>query len=1189
MERQVCWMQANSFIRNRYQRWLAALPILFAMLLVPLALWAQGGEATITGTVHDSTGAVVPGANVILTDQNSNAVRVTKSNGTGFFSFAAVPPGTYTVTVGMQGFSQYVQKNLAIHPLDQVSLRNIALKPGTASTTVEVNAEAADIVPVDTGEKSETIEAKQIQNLAIEGRNAVELLKILPGVVNQGGFNGEVTAFNGGVGSYNINGTRSDSLALTNDGADIVDPGCNCGAAVTPNVDMLSEVKVQTSNFSSENNKGPVVIQTVDKSGGAQFHGEAYYSLRDSSMNANDWQNNANHVAKPKSKFQYPGFNIGGPVLIPGTSFNKHRDKLFFFAGFEWMRQGVDLGLKRADVPTKAMREGDYTDASYIKSLFGYDVNALPCQPGAPDKTTGVVPPLPGYCAGVGLINPASFDPGGRVLVNQYPLPNADPSKTQGYNYLSDIVNPQNRDQQLVRIDYNISNNTKLYSRFNRENETEPYPYGLWWNPSDVPYPSNIIGGNTSRSLSTSLTNVFSPTMTNELVVAITRLDLPNTLNDPKKVSRTALNYPYRGLYAPAEDVVPDVTDWGGGVAGIINPGGFTPALFADKWINSVTDNVSKVAGMHLFKFGAYYEHLTNDQPTNNYTMGFAVPTTWSGVSSGNAYADLLLGRIGDFQQSTANLTGNMAEDEFDFYGQDSWKATPRLTLNYGVRAYHLGWMYEKHGRIGVFVPSTYDPNSVQNGAVVKYTGIETHASNPAVPQSGFKQPGFRLAPTVGFAWDVTGNASTVLRGGFGTYYYRDQGNVFFGAIGNPPQEFNTEISGGHMLSDFDSMTPAGQVVNLNVLDPTDTRVPVTYSWSLTLSKKMPWSTVVEASYVANSSHNQENTSNVNLVPEGSELGMFNPGSSNDQSFRPYKSYQNISKGTHFLTQNYNSLQITASRQTGRVNYSVAYTFSKTLGTGGQYSAGSSVVDPFNTRGRSYGILPYDRTHILSVAYNVLLPNFGSKYLGNHAITNGVLNGWQFSGISQFQSGAPEYFGSNIAMDAVIDSGTTTAISNSDGSKQELAFDSRHIDGTPDSSAHPFTVCNPVANLAPQEIFNANCFQAPSIGKNGYYQLPYYIRGPWYNNNDLSAFKNFALGKNENRKLQLRFEAFNFMNHPLWGFIGNDPALHLRFDNYGGKPLDGVGGTATSTGKPAGFMTNKFGHRTVQIALKLFF
>ena len=1165
-------MQANHFLKKRYQKWLTALPILLGMLLLPLALWAQGGEATITGTVYDTSGAVVPGANVILTNQDSNAVRVTKSNGQGFFSFTAVPPATYTVTVGMKGFNEYVQKNLVVHAADELNVKNISLKPGASSTTVEVDAAAADAIPIDTGAKGVTIESKQIQNLAIIGRNAVELLKIIPGVVNSG-FDGETTAFNGGVGSYNINGTRGDSLALMNDGADVVDPGCNCGAAVTPNVDMLSEVKVQTSNFSSDTNKGPVVIQTIDKSGGAQFHGEAYYSLRDYHLNATDWQNNSTGVAKPQSRYQYPGFNIGGPVLIPGTSFNKDRNKLFFFGAFEWMRQGVDLGLKRAQVPTQAMRQGDFTNSTYINSLSGYDVNGLPCQP---DQNGNV----PSYCSSAGMISPQAIDPGGSALMNAYPLPNADPAKTGGFNYLSDIVNPQNRDQQLVRIDYNISNNTKLYSRYNRENETEPYPYGLWWNPSDVPYPSNVIGANTSRSLSTSLTNVFSPTLTNELVVAITRLDLPNTLSDPKKVSRTALNYPYRGLYQPGEDMIPSVTDWGGGVATMLNPGGFAPTLFADKWINSIADNVSKVAGTHLFKFGVYFEHLTNDQPTNNYDTGLMVPTTWSGVSTGNAYADLLTGRVGDFQQSTPNLTGNMAENEFDFYGQDSWKATSRLTLNYGVRAYHLAWMYEKHGRIGVFVPSAYDPNSVQNGVVSKYTGIETHATNSAVPMSGFKQPGFRVAPTVGFAWDVTGNASTVLRGGFGTYFYRDQGNVFFGAIGNPPQEMNTDISGGNMLSSFDQMTPSGQVVSLDVLDPNDTRVPVTYSWSLTLSKKVPWSTVVEASYVGNSSHNQENTSNLNLVPQGAELNMFNPGTSTDQSFRLYKAYQSISLGTHFLTQNYNSLQITASRQTGRVNYSLAYTFSKTLGTGGQFSAGSSVVDPFNTRGRSYGLLPYDRTHILSVAYNVLLPDFGTRYMGNHAVLNGVFNGWQFSGISQFQSGAPQFFGSNMLMDAVIDGDTTTAIPNADGTKQELSFDSRHIVGTPDSSAHPFTVCNPVANLAPQQIFNASCFQAPSIGNNGYYQLPYYIRGPWYNNNDLSAFKNFALGKNENRKLQVRFEAFNFMNHPLWGFLGNDPGMHLKYDNYGGKPLND---------QTAGYMTNKFGHRTVQIAVKFFF
>ncbi|MHB8736235.1 MAG: carboxypeptidase-like regulatory domain-containing protein, partial [Terriglobales bacterium] len=1080
--------------------------------------------------------------------------RVSISNGNGFFSFNAIPVGTYSVITSNPGFITYTKKDIDLHASDRVQVSGIVLKTGGVSQTVEVSAEAEALVPTDTGEKSQTITSKQVENLAIVGRNAVELLKILPGVVNTG-YTGEVTAFNQGVGSYNINGTRNDTLAIVNDGADTIDPGCNCGSSVTANVDMIAEVTVKTANFSSENNKGPVVIESVDKSGGNKFHGEGYYYLRDHSMNANDWQSNAAGTPRPKSRFQYPGFNIGGPVLIPGTGFNKNRDKLFFFAGVEYQRQGVDLGLKRAVVPTAAMRAGDFTNSSYIKSLNGGDVNGLPCQ----------ATPLPSYCSGQGTIATSSFDPGGIVLNNLYPLPNADPATHNGYNYLSQLVNPQNRKQMLFRVDYNISQNTKLYSRFNHETESEPYPYGEWWNPSDVPYPSNTLGSNHSNSLSTSLTSVFNPTLTNEVVVAATRLVLPNSFTDPNKVSRKALGYPYRGIYTPGEDIVPNVTDWGSGVANIISPGGFIPVLFANKWVNSITDNLSKVSGTHLLKFGLYLQHDTNDQPTSNRDQGDVVPTTWGGNSTGNAYADLLIGHIGQFGQSSSNITGLIAGNEFDGYAQDSWKVMPRLTLDYGARFFHMGWFYDKLGRIGIFDPSRYSASA----PISAYSGLYTHITDPKVPRSGFKTPSIRVAPHFGFAYDLSGKGDTVIRGGFGTYFYRDQGNVFFGAISNPPYALSSGQCCGFTLASLDSITPGAAKTSLNVLDPHDNRIPLTYSYSLTLSKRLPYGTVMEASYVGNSSHNQIYPSgyNINQVPEGSELGMVNPGTAQDDALRPYTSYQGINENFHGLTQHYDSFQLTASRQTGKLNYSAAYTFSKVLGVGGGFY-GASNLDSFNTRGRSYGPLSYDRTHALTVAYNYQAPDLGTK-LGGNPLLVGVLNGWQLSGISQFQSGGPlQANGLNF---------------NQTGGTGSDNITNRTIAGTPDTTLQPFLACDPTAGLTKNEYFNVSCFVAPSPGKNGLYQFRY-IHGPAYMNHDISAFKNFALGKDENRKIQIRVETFNTFNHPLNTF-NNTQQLNVRFKNYAQPAVSGQ----NATNPPVGFTNNKFGHRIVQLGVKFFF
>lgn len=1190
------------------------------LLFAPAPAAAQGSNGTISATVQDSSGAVVPAASVTLTNPATGDTRTTQTNRDGVFSFTAVPPGTYTVKVVHAGFNAYQRSGIVLHPTDVISLTGIVLKPGATQTTVEVSANAANIIPVDTGTKADTIQAKEIQNLAIVGRNAIQLLSIIPGVTYTPGgmpggpsYTGEQTSFGTGVGSFQVNGTRNDALAIVSDGADTIDPGCNCGSSVTPNVDAISEITVQTSNFTSDTNKGPVVIQIADKTGTSQFHGELYDQIRNYHLNANDWQNNATGVGRPQSNFSYPGFNIGGPILIPGTNFNHNRDKAFFFGEFEWMRQGVDQGLHRAFVPTAGTLAGDLSG-----DVTGVD-QSLATE--ACSKDTSAY-----GCLGPGTIDPTKIDPAGKILLGQLPAPNANPATTGGYNYLSDVIAQNNRQQTLIRIDYNFTQNTKFYARWDHETETQPQPYGLWWGGSTVPYPGNVVGSNFSNSLSLSLTNVLSPTMTNEMTAAITRLDLPNHFANPNAVSRSALNYPYKGVFQSGEDTTPTFTDWGNGGA-LVTGGGFAPIMFADKWTNTFTDNFSWNVGTHLLRFGAYFEHLTNDQPTNNEDMGQpSFGEAWGqgiaswdgGYGTDNYFGDMLLGLPFSFSQSTSNITGHMRENEFDFYAEDSWKATPHLTLNYGVRFYHDGWMYDSLGRLAAFLPSLYNASA----PVGDYSGVVTHNSDPSLPMSIYKPHALLPAPSFGFAYDISGKGTRVIRGGFGMNYYRDQGNVFFGAIGNPPyalsySDGNSQGSGHHLLSDYNSITPQNIQTGLNVLDPNDNHVPVTYSYSLTLSQRIPYSTVMEVSYVGNSSHNQvtPNSGNggfdTNYVPEGALFGLTPSqiSTSVENAHRPYNQYANILTYSHILEQNYNSLQVTASRQTGNFNYSLAYTFSKNLGEGGSLN-GANSVNPFDIRGRSYGVLNYDQTHVLSAAYNYLLPNFGTHLFGSNAIAHGVLNGWQFSGISQWRSGFPMILGGGSSVGNITINGAS------------LTGDL--INGTPDDPARPLLVCNPTANLGPHEYFNASCFQAPSPGRNGMYEMPY-IHGPWYNNTDLTLMKNFQIGKNENRHLQLRFETFNFDNHPLWGFLpnGTDPALQINFNSvaandpnansgaggtyqeaWGQTACNGLAGVGSvcngntvvlnpngtpSTIKAAGVSNQKFGHRIVQVAVKFFF
>jgi hypothetical protein len=1137
------------------------LPILVWALIAATCLgsrvaYAQGLSGTLTGTVVDQSNAVVPNAAVALKDENTGALRRTISNEEGFFSISPIPAGTYTVLVEAQGFARLERTGVVIHPGDKINVPDLALTVATVAQQVQVEATPAVVIPVDSGEKSDVIVSKEIQDLSIIGRNAVELLRLVPGVVNNERYSHEITQFMEGDGPYFVQGTRNDALNFVSDGTDTIITACNsCGSMVTPNVEMVQEFKVQTANFSAENTRGPVVMQTVSKAGTSNFHGEAYLFTRQYKLNSNDWLANLTDTAKPKNTFYYTGFNIGGPVLIPHSSFNRNRNKMFFFAATEIQRQKNDIGVNQAWVPTEAMRRGDFTDLAYLDSLSNApDVNIQPCQPDSEGN-------LPSYCAGVGLISPGAIDPGGQILMNVYPLPNRNPATTNGYNYVSDVVDPENRRQDLVRIDYNISDNTKLYTRFNHETEDLGYPYTLWWvNATQIPFPGEPRGKNHSYSTSTSFVHVFNPTTTNEVVFGASMLHMPAVFQQPDKVSRQALGYPYKGVFGGSTDLIPSVTDWSAGVGTIINPGGFNPNQYINDSVTTLTDNFSKVYKTHLLKFGAYFQLSTNGRPTWNYDQSLLVPTNWGGNTTGNAYADLLTGRIGYYQETSTNIIIDQAQREFAFYAQDSWKATKRLTIELGARFYHLGWMYDRNGHIHVFEPSLYDPNA----PIDSYTGLLAAYKGDNVPDSGFPTPALRVGPRFGFAYDLTGKGRTVLRGGVGGFLYRDRGDVSSLSVVDPPlQQSITFASAAGNLPDFEHYQPTDIKYDLDVMDPKDNRVPTTYSWSLTLSQRLRSDTLLEVSYVGNTSRNQisPNNYNLNVVPEGA---MLNSPNDDPNDYRPYQSYGNIAWRSHILNQHYDSLQITAKRQTGRINYDVSYAFGKALGMSGHYYGPG--VDPFDRRGRSYGPLDSDRTHSLTIAYNILLPD----PVKDNAFLRQVANGWQVTGITEFQSGAP--FDPSI-------SGTMA-----DGQ----AISSVTVAGTPDTAVRPVLVCDPrdgldmttLAGFAGRQYANPNCFAAPSPGHNGMYQLPY-LKTPAYMNHDVSLFKNFRLSQtHENLKLQFRFSAFNFINHPNAIFQGGDPGTQLNFDN---GVLDE--NSIQNFGRPI----KKQGKRILQFALKFMF
>ncbi len=360
-------------LQSASRRTLLLLVALACSTLAVSAAFAQNITGSLSGTVVDPTGAVVVGADVTLTNEASRDVRRTKSNADGYFAFAAVPPGSYSVGIETPGFSKYEQKGVTLKIGDSRSLRTVALKVAGMTEEATVTA-SVDLAPLNSGEKSATLTSDQILNFSTVGRSAAELLKVLPGmtpvtqgVSNRPGFTGEVIGINGNgeyqgggnnnqsaIGNFSGNGTRTDALDITVDGAPGADPGCNCATSVNPNPEMVQEFKVLQSNFGAEHAKGPVAMSVVSKQGGRDFHGTLYTYLRDYHLNSNEWFANKVEKDRVKNKFLYPGFNVSGPVLIPGTDFNKNRDKVFFFLGYEYFKQALDTGFVKSWVPTAA-------------------------------------------------------------------------------------------------------------------------------------------------------------------------------------------------------------------------------------------------------------------------------------------------------------------------------------------------------------------------------------------------------------------------------------------------------------------------------------------------------------------------------------------------------------------------------------------------------------------------------------------------------------------------------------------------------------------------------------------------------------------------------------------------------------------------------------------------------------------
>ena len=755
--------------------------IVFATLILAAALPAQSTfNQSIQGTVQDASGAVVPNATVTVTNAETNLIRTAVSNESGNYVISNLPIGFYEVSATASGFKKFTLKKVELS-VDSKASVNIKLDLGSINETVSVTADAAR-VETTTGAVSNLITGTQASQIQLNGRNFPQLLQLLPGVSTtySSGF-----ALFGGYGVSNsgqsINGSRTDTFSWNLDGADNKDNGGGGNNFININPDAIAEFRVLTTNYGAEygQNSGAVINIAV-KRGTQEFHGIAYEYFRNDAIQARAF--NASSI--PELRYNNFGWNLGGPLYIPKL-FNKDKSKLFFFIGgdFKKLRQGA---ANTWTVPALAQRNGDFS--------------SLPTSQWPKDPATGAV--FPG-----GKVPQSQWSPNSARLLDNYPLPNFTGS---GGNYVFNTVQPLNANEYLYKVDYNISNKNQLSVHYFRDYYTSTQNQTQL-----ILYNRNIPGTN----FSTQWTYVPNPTTVNTAQFTFTGNVifektgiLPNTLfiND---FTRAGEGITYPTLYN-ASTAIPSyqVTGLTSLTATPLNFNNFN-RLFNWK------DDLSKVIGNHTLKTGILVMRSRKNQdnvPAINGTFAF---NTSGPNSTGNAISNALLGNFNNYLEASNLRQGWYRFSQVEPYIQDDWRITNRLTLNIGFRWAYMQPQYSALNNTSAFLPQYYNPAQAvsivpSTGAIVPNSGniynglvlggnrfppdavlrFPEITSNPSVlglfrnlPKGTAQTDWGTWQPRLGFAYDLTGKQNTVLRGGYGVFYERVEGNFIFSAVNNPP------------------------------------------------------------------------------------------------------------------------------------------------------------------------------------------------------------------------------------------------------------------------------------------------------------------------------------------------------------------------------------------------------------------
>jgi hypothetical protein len=1225
--------------RARYCLSLALLPVtlLFLIPVVSATAVAQQITGTLSGTVHDSSGAVVP---------------TVPADSGGRFVITAIQPANYSISITAKGFATWQENDIVMNQGDTRDIPNIKLAVGSADSKVDVIAGGAASVPTDTAELSSNLNQTMIDNFPLEGRDAGELMKVMPGMAfNNGGSQGAsfkdiaIGSNSGPVGAYASNGTMPyGTMAYMLDGANLVDPG-NFGTQIANiNPDMIGSIKFLTSNYGAEYAKGPTIFQAFSRSGGQQFHGEAYYYTHPESLDSVDAYTKSQGGTNAAQSYNYFGGNIGGPVLLPFLKWNRDRKKLFFWAGYEYMKQQPAGSILNYNVPDAAQLSGDFSNT-------GINPTAVTTWPKfyEPLSTTE----LP--AGGTSTSFPTSdIDPNIPGILKLYPATNETPTSANGYNNYRYVNNlPQNRWEATGKLDYAISDNTKLTATYAYQKESDLAPISIWWaTPNTLPYPTPGASNTVTYVINANLTHVFNPTTTNEFVFSISHFVNPYKLQDPAKASRAANNFNVPGLFGHTTSQIPNFEpDYccSEQLASINYYPMSTGTFGGVKQVPAFYDNFTKVIGNHTLKAGAYWDDSRNSQNNNAADNGTFAFQTYGQNSTTNLVADLMLGRINQYSQENVDIPQDTQFHQYSIYGEDSWRATQKFTANIGLRLDHEGQWYSIGADPGFQVWNQADYNANPNAP---NAGILWHKISPNVPDSGFRSPVFYYSPRIGLAYDLFGTGKTVLRGGVAWYRYQatsETASAQSGPFGSFNYSSTTPFNG---YANVANLNPPSSVEqngsSIDVMQEGDARTPWASDYNFTVSQALPKRTLLEVSYVGNHSAEEyldgsnSNIGNLNNAAPGAYFsadpithqvvspsspcetgtidgnqpigcGIIPAPTFTTQDYRPLQSYQNVIQLSHAAYSYYNSLQVSVTKQTGPVTFLTNYTFSKVLGIrdGGSNNGpqNGTGTDPFHLR-NNYGYLAFDHTHILNLTANWALPSrvhgssFGVKALGQ------AVNGWKLSTYTTYQSGAPLQISTGEGFNTTYASGLTVpTVAHPNLPNNGIILPNGLVANSVSTSVWfgtnaynvliPALTCNPKANLGKNQYFNPKCFTTPAYGTQGPTNMPY-MREPAYFDSDLGIYKDFHF--TSSRYIEIRGTANNWVNHPLrqFGLAGNSdislnfqqtsPATCAGCVDSTGKALNVVSisptnTNTTTTGTPA----FKTGSRLVTLAVKFYF